>query len=572
MYELNSYQNVYQRWLQFEQLDPALRQELQGVTDSAEIEDRFYRHLEFGTGGLRGIIGAGTNRMNQYTVRRATEGLARHLLKNVENARQKGAVIAYDSRHMSPEFAAEAAGVLAQNGIKAYLFSELRPTPMLSFAVRRLQAAAGIVITASHNPPEYNGYKVYGEDGGQIPPTAADQILAEINGIENELSIVSLSVEDGIAQGLVEMLGEEIDREYTQCLLSLSLQPDVIRQTADDFHIVFTPLHGTGNIPVRRVLAELEFTHVHVVREQEQPDPDFSTVDSPNPEERKAFDLALKVAQEVNADIVLGTDPDADRVGIVTKNSQEEYVVLNGNQTGALLLQYLLEQRKATGKLPANGVMLKTIVTSELGRAIADAYGVATVDTLTGFKFIGEKINEYERSGEYTFQFGYEESYGYLIGDFVRDKDAVQAAMMACEMAAFYKAQGLTLNDALQQIYARYGYYLEDLSSFTFKGKEGVEKINTMMDSMRRQPLAKLGNLSVAETKDYLTGIEGLPKANVLKYVLEDGSWVAIRPSGTEPKIKFYFSAVDQTQQAAENKLNTLKSFVMELVQSETGK
>ncbi|GAX90981.1 phospho-sugar mutase [Effusibacillus lacus] len=569
---MNDYRLAFQRWKQHAQLEPTIYRELGSLTDETEIEDRFYRHLEFGTGGLRGIIGAGTNRMNIYTVRRATEGLARHLLKNAAGAKQKGVVIAYDSRHLSPEFAAEAAGVLAQNGIKAYLFRELRPTPMLSFALRHLRAAAGIVITASHNPPEYNGYKVYGEDGGQIPPAAADQILNEINNIDDELRIVSMNIDEGITKGLIELLGEEIDREYTSRLLSLSLRPEAVKQAANDFHIVFTPLHGTGNQPVRKVLRELGFANVHVVREQELPDPNFSTVSSPNPEERQAFELALKLAREVNADIVLGTDPDADRVGLVTKNTAGEYVTLNGNQTGALLLQYILEQRKATGKLPSNGVMLKTIVTSELGRAIASAYNVATVDTLTGFKFIGEKINEYEQTGQYQFLFGYEESYGYLIGDFVRDKDAIQAAMMACEMAAFYKTKGQTLYDVLLKIYETYGYYLEDLSSFTFKGKQGSEKITRMMDELRRKPLTKIGELSVQATKDYALGIEGLPKSNVLKYVLEDGSWVAIRPSGTEPKIKFYFSAVDKSHAGAELKLNRLKSFVLDLVNQQSSR
>ncbi len=563
---MNGYKQAYQRWMEFAELDPRLKQELQRLSDETEIEDRFYRHLEFGTGGLRGVIGAGTNRMNVYTVRRATEGLARYLLKYVDHAREKGVVIAYDSRRMSPEFAAEAAGVLTQNGIRAYLFEELRPTPMLSFAVRHLQAAAGIVITASHNPPEYNGYKVYGEDGGQIPPQTADRILSEINAVENELLIPALTIEEAMAKGLLQWLGEEIDREYTNRLLSLSLHPETVKQVADDFRIVFTPLHGTGNKPVRRALKELGFQHVHVVKEQELPDPDFSTVSSPNPEERQAFELALQLAKQIDADIVIGTDPDADRVGVVTRTADGEYVALNGNQTGALLLQYLLEQRKATGKLPANGVVLKTIVTSELGRAIASAYNVTTVDVLTGFKFIGEKINEYETTGEYSFLLGYEESYGYLIGDFVRDKDAVQTAMMCCEMAAFYKTKGSALHDVLQQIYNTHGYYVEDLSSFTFKGKQGLEKINRMMDEMRRQPLTAIGNLAVKQSKDYLPGIDGLPKANVLKYILEDDSWVAIRPSGTEPKIKFYFSAIDKTREAAEAKLQMLKSFVLDLV------
>ncbi|PWK16230.1 phospho-sugar mutase [Tumebacillus permanentifrigoris] len=563
---MKDYTESYQRWLQNDSLQPELQQELRGLTEEKAIEDRFYRHLEFGTGGLRGVIGAGTNRMNKYTVRRVTEGLARYLTTHVEGARDKGVVIAYDSRHMSPEFAAEAAGVLAQHGVRAYLFQELRPTPELSFAVRHLGAAGGIVVTASHNPPEYNGYKVYGEDGGQLPPHAADLILAEIVNVADELVLTALTLQEGIDRELITMLGEEIDALYNERLVALSLQPDVIKAVADDVRIVFTPLHGTGNKPVRRALATLGFRHVHVVPEQELPDPNFSTVKSPNPEERQAFTLALQLAEQVDADVVFGTDPDADRVGVVARDANGEFFVLNGNQTGALLLHYILEQRKANGTLPANGVMLKTIVTSNLGGVIAEANGIATVDVLTGFKFIGEKIKEYETTGEHTFLFGYEESYGYLIGDFVRDKDAVQAAMMAAEMAAFYKAQGKTLSQVLEEIYARYGTYLEDLLSFTFKGKEGQEKIAQMMEDLRRTPLTAIGDLAVEAAKDYAQGIEGLPKANVLKYVLADGSWVAIRPSGTEPKIKFYFSAVDTDRTAAQAKLDALKSFVMQLV------
>lgn len=567
---MNDYLQRFDAWRNFKQIHPSLQEELHNLSDEKDIEDRFYRHLEFGTGGLRGVIGAGSNRMNIYTVRRATEGLAVYLKQHVQDSAQKGVVIAYDSRHMSPEFAAEAAGVLAVHGIKAYLFQELRPTPMLSFAVRFLQAAGGIVLTASHNPAEYNGYKVYDQDGGQIPPLAADQILAEIDRVKDELTVSSMSKQEGIEKGLIVMLGDEIDQAYNERLLSLSIEPDAVKQAADNFQIVYTPLHGTGNKPVRRVLKDLGFTHVHVVPEQELPDPNFSTVTSPNPEERKAFDLALQLAQQVKADIVLGTDPDTDRVGVVTKNADGDYFVLNGNQTGALLLEYILKQRQSRKDLPANGVVLKTIVTSELGRSIASAYGVQTVDTLTGFKFIGEKIKEYEQTGEYKFLFGYEESYGYLIGDFVRDKDAVQAAMMACEMAAFYKNKGITLFDALQQIYEKYGYFLEDLSSFTFKGKAGVEKIAGMMENLRQHPLQKIGNLAVRETNDYKLGIDGLPKSNVLKYVLEDGSWVAIRPSGTEPKIKFYFSAVGKNNEDAHSKLNTLKTFVLDLVNQQS--
>ncbi|KEO84028.1 phospho-sugar mutase [Tumebacillus flagellatus] len=564
---MESYQTAYQRWLEFPHLEETLRKDLQSIPDEQAKEDRFYRHLEFGTGGLRGVIGAGTNRMNKYTVRRATEGLARYLTQHVDGARERGVVIAYDSRHMSPEFAAEAAGVLAYHGVRVYLFEELRPTPELSFAVRHFGAAGGIVVTASHNPPEYNGYKVYGDDGGQLPPQAADQILAEIGQLADELSLPALTLQEGIAQGLVTMIGEEIDDLYTQRLVGLSLQPEAIRAVADDVRIVYTPLHGTGNQPVRRVLQALGFKHVHVVPEQELPDPNFSTVKSPNPEERQAFALAMELAERVNADVILGTDPDADRVGVVVRDASGEFAVLNGNQTGALLLHYILEQRKANGTLPENGVMLKTIVTSNLGRAVAERNGVTCVDVLTGFKFIGEKIQEYEESGAHTFLFGYEESYGYLIGDFVRDKDAVQAAMMAAEMAAYYKGQGKKLSQVLEEVYATYGTYLEDLLSFTFKGKEGQEKIAQMMERLRRTPLTTIGGLDVEAAKDYSQGIEGLPKANVLKYVLTDGSWVAIRPSGTEPKIKFYFSAVDNDRNAAQSKLDSLKSFVLELIQ-----
>lgn len=565
---MEAYRQAFHRWTTFQQLEPELKSNLLSITDEKEIEDRFYRHLEFGTGGLRGVIGAGTNRINLYTVRRATEGLARYLDRNVENAKEKGVVIAYDSRQMSPEFAEAAAGVLAKNGMKVYLFKELRPTPMLSFAVRFLNAASGIVLTASHNPPEYNGYKVYGADGGQIPPVAANGILEAINEVENELEVEFVSILEAEKMGLIQYLDEDIDVEYTKGLLSLSVNRDVVKTVADDFRIVFTPLHGTGNKPVRRILGEMGFKQVHVVKEQEHPDPFFSTVSSPNPEERQAFDLALDLAKKVHADIVLGTDPDADRVGIITKDLNDEYVILNGNQTGALLLHYLLEQKSKNDGIPENAVVLKTIVTSDIGRAIATAYHAATIDTLTGFKFIGEKIEEYHSTGEYHFLFGYEESYGYLIGDFVRDKDAVQAAMMACEMAAYYKSCGKTLYQVLEEIYSEYGYYIEDLTSFTLKGKDGQQKIASIMDKVRNVPLSQIGDVAVSSIKDYALGIEGLPKSDVVKYQLEDGSWVAIRPSGTEPKIKFYFSAVDKQKEIAVSKLEMLKSFVLNLVEN----
>lgn len=563
---MEDYRIAYERWLNDKTLEPDLRKELLSLSDQKDIEDRFFRRLEFGTGGLRGVIGVGINRINLYMVRWATEGLARYLAKYVNDAKEKGVVIAYDSRQMSKEFAEAAGCVLANHGIHVYLFPELRPTPMLSFAVRHLQAAGGIVLTASHNPPEYNGLKMYGEDGGQITSNMANQIWAEMESIKNELTIKTLPFEDAIQKELVQFLGDEMDTAYTKYLLSLSLCPETIKQISDDFRIVYTPIHGSGNKPVRRILKEAGFSLVDVVPEQELPDPLFSTVSSPNPEEKQAFALAIQLAQQVHADIVLGTDPDADRVGIVVKDQIGEYRVLNGNQTGALLLQYLLEQKKQLGQLPENGVLLKTIVTSELGRVIASAYNLTTVDTLTGFKYIGEKIREYETTGAHTFLFGYEESYGYLIGDFVRDKDAVQACLLACEMAAYYKTKGRSLNDVLEQIYETYGYYQEDLLSLTFKGREGQERLGELMEKLRKNPFSHIGNSTVSVIKDYLLGIDDLPKANVLKYVLSDGSWIAIRPSGTEPKMKVYLSAMDKHKDVSEVKLRMLKDFVGNLL------
>lgn len=558
--------NDYLRWLNHPLIDAETLSELKGLADEKEIEDRFYQPLAFGTAGLRGIIGAGTNRMNKYTVRRATAGFARYLLKTNPQAREQGVAIAYDSRYQSPEFAAEAAGVLAHHGILVYLYKELRPTPMLSFAVRHLKTAGGIVITASHNPPEYNGYKVYGPDGAQLLPDAADRILSEIEQIEDELSIPTLSKEEGMAKGLIHLIGEEVDQAYIEKLRTLSIHPGMIKEMADQLCIVFTPLHGTGNIPVRSILKELGFSRVHVVPEQEQPDPEFPTVSSPNPEERQAFDLALQLAKQVNADILIGTDPDADRVGMIVKH-ENDYVALTGNQIGALLLYYLLEQKRQQGTLPKNGVMLKTIVTSELGRQIASQYGVQTMNVLTGFKYIAEKIREFEKSGDHSFVMGYEESYGYLLGDFVRDKDAVQASMMACEMAAYYKKQGLTLVDVLQQLFGKFGTYLEDLTSFTFQGKEGQEKMSAWMNRLREQPLEEVGDIRVSLNEDYKCGLHGLPPANVLKIHLADGSWIAVRPSGTEPKIKFYFSAVGANKEEAEQKIQKMKQAMLKLVE-----
>lgn len=566
----------YEQWLHAPQLDPELKQLLnQHSDDERWLEDCFYKNLEFGTGGMRGEIGPGTNRMNIYTVRKASEGLARYIQSFGDEAKRRGVVIAYDSRHKSPEFAMEAAKTLATNGIQTYVFEELRPTPELSFAVRHLRAFAGIVITASHNPPEYNGYKVYGEDGGQLPPDTADEVIRYVNGVENELAI---QVDDETTlkeKGLIRIIGPEIDEAYVNAVKTISLHPELARETT--INIVFTPLHGTSNKPVRRALAELGYQNVFVVKEQEQPDPNFSTVASPNPEEHAAFALAMELGKQVNADLLIATDPDADRLGIAVKNEQGEYVVLTGNQTGGLLLHYLLSQRQEKGLLPSNGVVLKTIVTSEFGREIAASFGLETVDTLTGFKFIGEKIKEYEQTGQYTFQFGYEESYGYLIGDFARDKDAVQAAVLAAEVCAFYKKQGLSLYEALLQLFAKYGYYREGQRSLTLKGKEGAETIAAILASFRQHPPVEAAGKKVTVIEDYttkertntLTGEKTaitLPTSNVLKYMLEDGSWFCLRPSGTEPKMKAYFGVKGISLQDSEEKLARLSDAVMQRV------
>jgi phosphoglucomutase len=563
-----------QQWFQFENLNEELKIQLEKIErNEKELEEAFYKNLEFGTGGMRGEIGVGTNRMNLYTVRKASAGLAAYIEENGIEAKKRGVVIAYDSRHKSPEFAMEAAKTLASRGIQAYVFDELRPTPELSFAVRYLNAFSGIVVTASHNPPEYNGYKVYGFDGGQLPPDSADKVISKVNEIENELLIEVDSEERLKAAGLIVTIGAEIDQAYIEKLRTISENPDLAQDS--DIKIVFTPLHGTANKPVRNALMALGYKNVHVVKEQELPDPEFTTVKSPNPEEHAAFELAIRDGKKIGADLLIATDPDADRLGIAVLNSEGEYVVLTGNQTGALLLDYLLTQKQEKGMLPKNGVVLKTIVTSEIGRKIASSYQLNTVDVLTGFKFIAEKINEYKSSGEHTFLFGYEESYGYLIGDFVRDKDAVQAAIFATEVCAYYKKQGLSLYEGLIAVFEKYGYYLEGLRSLTLKGKDGAEKIQQILASFRAEPLKSLGNLTVQTTEDYLTGIRvansgsekiDLPKSNVLKYTFEDGSWVCLRPSGTEPKVKFYFGVNSNNFEESNEKLQNIKKDFMELV------
>ncbi|WP_039072551.1 phospho-sugar mutase [Bacillus sp. MSP5.4] len=571
-----SWRTSYERWKNKENLDSELKSLLlEAEGNEKELEDCFYKKLEFGTAGMRGEIGPGPNRMNVYTVRKASAGLAAYIGANGKEAKKRGVVIAYDSRHKSPEFAMEAAKTLAENGVQTYVFDELRPTPELSFAVRELNAFAGIVITASHNPPEYNGYKVYGEDGAQLPPADADKLIGYVNAIENELEIEAGDEAALTEKGLIKIIGEEIDQAYLDKLTSISVNPDLAKET--EVKVIFTPLHGTANKSVRRGLKALGYEHVTVVPEQELPDPDFSTVSSPNPEEHAAFEYAIRLGEEKGADILIGTDPDADRLGVAVKDQEGRYAVLTGNQTGALLLHYLLSQKQQKGTLPDNGVVLKTIVTSEMGRDIATSFGLDTIDTLTGFKFIGEKIKQFEASGEYAFQFGYEESYGYLIGDFARDKDAVQAALLAVEVCAFYKKQGKSLYDGLLELYQLFGFYREGLKSLTLKGKEGAEQIAAILSTFREQPPLSIAGKDVVSAEDYLTGKRtllkenktetiDLPTSNVLKYFLEDGSWFCLRPSGTEPKVKFYFAVKGPTNEDSEALLHQLTDEVMKKI------
>ena len=569
------WQKKYEHWKNFINLDMDLNMELERLVNSSQqLEDSFYKSLEFGTGGIRGVIGPGTNRINIYTIRKATEGLALYIEKNGEVAKKRGVVIAYDSRLKSPEFAMEAAKVLGNHGIHTYLFKSLRSTPELSFAVRHLNAFSGIVITASHNPPEYNGFKVYGKDGAQITPDIAKEIIEKVNEIDDELTVFVKEEEKLKVEGLLKVIGEEVDKAYLKQLQTIIVNPHTIDQIGKEFKIVYTPLHGTGNIPVRRALEAVGFKHVQIVKEQEMPDSNFSTVTSPNPEEHAAFELAIQYGGKYEADILLGTDPDTDRVGVAAKNKQGKYEVLTGNQVGALLLHYLITEKKKLNHLPENATVLKTIVTSEIGRAIAASHGIDTIDTLTGFKFIGEKIQEFDETGEQRFLFGYEESYGYLIGDFVRDKDAIQGCLLIAEVGAHYKSLNKTLFDGLLSLFENYGYYKESLESLTLKGKEGNGEINTIMASFRNNPPIKLAGKQLMVIEDYQTSSRALlmnqteekinlPKSNVLKYKLEDGTWFCLRPSGTEPKIKFYFGVKEKTLEESNRMLNELKNEVM---------
>ncbi|MGO0902655.1 phospho-sugar mutase [Clostridioides difficile] len=565
------YKNNYEMWLNSPYFDEQTKNELLSIKDDEkEIQDRFYKNLEFGTGGLRGIIGAGTNRINIYTVRRATLGVLNYIIKTQgEEGKQKGIVIAHDSRYMSREFCIEVAKTLSAYGVKAYIFEELKPTPELSFAVRYLKCAMGVVITASHNPKEYNGYKVYDSEGGQICIDMANDIIAEVNKIDDYSVIKSLDFEEALSKNLITILDNEVDDEFIKAVKKQVLRQNIINEYGKKLKIIYTPIHGTGNKPVRRVLNECGFENVMVVKEQELPDSNFSTVKYPNPEEKSVFNIAIEMAKSNNTDLVIGTDPDCDRVGVVVKDSSGEYIVLNGNQVGSLLVRYIIESLVEENKLPKNNpTIIKTIVTSELGAKIAKAYNVDCLNTLTGFKFIGEKIKEFEESNDRSFIMGYEESYGYLIGTHARDKDGVVSSLMICEMAAYYSSKGMNLYEAMIDTYNKFGYYKEELKSVTLKGIDGIKKIKEMMLYFRSVKIDNVADVKVDKILDYKDGVDDLPKSDVLKFLLEDGSWIAIRPSGTEPKIKFYFGANSDNQEDVELKLKNLISYILNVVDS----
>ena len=573
------YREIYEQWLANPYFDEATKEELKGISeDENEIKERFYMDLEFGTAGLRGIIGAGTNRMNIYVVRRATQGLANYIAKVDKKA--QGVAIAYDSRHMSPEFAEEAALCLAANGIKAYIFESLRPTPELSFAVRHLGCVAGINVTASHNPPEYNGYKVYWEDGAQITPPHDSGIMGEVKSISDWNTVKTMDKAEAEKADLFQVIGKEVDDAYMAELKKQVIHMDAIEKEGKNLKIVYTPLHGTGNIPARRILKELGFENVYVVKEQELPDGDFPTVSYPNPEAAEAFELGLKLAKEVDADLVLATDPDADRLGVRVKDKNGEYHDLTGNMSGCLLANYELSQRKAVnGSLPEDGALIKTIVTTNLADAIAKGYGVNLIEVLTGFKFIGQQILGFENSGKGSYLFGFEESYGCLIGTYARDKDAIVATMALCEAAAYYKTQGKTLWDAMIEMYEQFGYYKDAIQSVTMKGIEGLQKIQEIMNSLRQNPPAEFAGHKVTAVRDYkadtITDVAtgavkptGLPNSNVLYYELTDDAWVCVRPSGTEPKVKFYYGVKGTSLADADEKSDIMGKAVLDMVDS----
>lgn len=564
-----SYSQNYEKWLNFEQLPDYLRQELLQMDEKTK-EDAFYTNLEFGTAGMRGYIGAGTNRINIYVVRQATEGLAKLIETKGDEAKKRGVAIAYDSRHFSPEFAFESAQVLAQHGIKSYVFESLRPTPELSFAVRHLGTFAGIMITASHNPAPFNGYKVYGEDGGQMPPADADALTDFIRTIEDPFTIALADLEESKASGLIEVIGESVDAEYLKEVKDVNINQDLIDEYGKDMKIVYTPLHGTGEMLARRALAQAGFDSVQVVEAQAVPDPDFSTVKSPNPENQEAFALAEELGRKVDADVLVATDPDADRLGVEIRQADGSYRNLSGNQIGAIIAKYILEAHKSAGTLPENAALAKSIVSTELVTKIAESYGATMFNVLTGFKFIAEKIQEFEEKRNHTYMFGFEESFGYLIKPFVRDKDAIQAVLIVAEIAAYYRSRGLTLADGIEEIYKEYGYFAEKTISVTLSGVDGAAEIKKIMDKFRNNAPVAFNETAIAKTEDFLaqtaTTADGsvtaltTPPSNVLKYTLADDSWIAVRPSGTEPKIKFYIATVGTDLADAEAKIANIEA------------
>ena len=576
------YMENYKKWCEDTYFDEATRAELKAIEgNDKEIQERFYKDLEFGTGGLRGIIGAGTNRLNIYTVSKATQGFANYIIKQGEDAVKKGVAIAFDSRRMSPEFAEITALVLNGNGIKTYIYPSLRPTPMLSFAVRELNCTGGVVITASHNPPEYNGYKVYWADGGQVPYPRDEAIIEEVNAVTDFHTIKTANKDEAVKAGLFNVIGEEVDEAFDKNVLAQIVNPEIIKEQ-HDLKIVYTPIHGSGNKPVRRVLKKAGFENVTVVPEQELPDSEFTTVGYPNPENPAVFELAIKLAEKIDADIILGTDPDCDRVGAVVKTKDGSYTVLTGNMTGTLICNYICSQKAKLGTLPKNGALVSTIVSSEMTKAIAKKYNLAYFDVLTGFKYIGEKIKEFEQTGEYQYVFGFEESYGCLSGTYARDKDAVVASLLICEMAAYYKSRGMSLYDGLMELYDTYGVYKEIIHSITLKGIEGIENMKKIMDTLRKDAPSEIAGVKVTETRDYLedkivdvaTGKvspTNLPKSNVLYFTLADDTWFCVRPSGTEPKIKIYFGTKADTVENAEKKIATAQDGIMKVVNSVLG-
>ena len=564
-----TYQDNFQKWLDFADLPDYLRQDLNNMDEKTK-EDAFYTNLEFGTAGMRGLIGAGTNRINIYVVRQATEGLARLIESKGGNEKERGVAIAYDSRHFSPEFAFESAAVLAKHGIKSYVFESLRPTPELSFAVRHLNCFAGIMITASHNPAPFNGYKVYGEDGGQMPPHDADALTTYIRGIENPFAVEVADVEAEKASGLIEVIGEAVDAEYLKEVKDVNINPALIEEFGKDMKIVYTPLHGTGEMLARRALAQAGFDSVQVVEAQATPDPDFSTVKSPNPENQAAFALAEELGRQVGADVLVATDPDADRVGVEVLQKDGSYLNLSGNQIGAIMAKYILEAHKSAGTLPENAALCKSIVSTDLVTKIAESYGATMFNVLTGFKFIAEKIQEFEEKHNHTYMMGFEESFGYLIKPFVRDKDAIQAVLVVAELAAYYRSRGLTLADGIEEIYKEYGYYAEKTISVTLSGVDGAEQIKEIMAKFRNNAPKEWNATAITVVEDFkaqtATAADGTvtnlttPPSDVLKYTLADGSWIAVRPSGTEPKIKFYIAVVGESNEDSQAKIANIEA------------